>query len=76
VTRDSFARGWRAFVDGTEAPVLRANGKHRAVPVPAGEHEVALRYDPPGLASGLWLSLLSILAGVGLWVRAAPGRHP
>jgi hypothetical protein len=76
VTRDSFARGWRAFVDGREAPVLRANGKHRAVPVPPGEHEVVLRYEPPGFRVGLWLSILSAVAGLVLWVRGAPaGRR-
>jgi len=76
VTRDSFARGWRAFVDGTEAPVLRANGKHRAVPVPSGEHEVVLRYEPPGFWAGLWLSIVSVLAALALWVRGAPaGRR-
>ena len=52
VTRDSYARGWRARVDGVEAPVLRANGKHRAVPLPEGAGEVVLEYHPPGLARG------------------------
>lgn len=74
VTRDSFARGWRATVDGREAPVKRANGKHRAVPVPQGRHEVVLRYHPPGLVSGLWLTLASLVTALGLWVRAGPGR--
>jgi hypothetical protein len=68
VMRDSFARGWRAEVDGRGAPVLRANGKHRAVPVPAGRHEVRLRYAPPGLEAGFVLSALSaVVLGVGWW---------
>jgi hypothetical protein len=62
VTRDSWARGWSARVDGREAPVLRANGRHRAVPVSAGTHRVGLSYHPPGLVSGFVLSAL----GVGL----------
>ncbi len=49
VVRGSYARGWRARVDGVPAPVLRANGKHRAVAIPAGKHEVVLRYDRAGL---------------------------
>jgi len=71
VTRESFASGWKALVDGASAPVLRANGKHRAVPVPGGHREVALTYVPPGMMPGLWVSLLS--AGVALlgWVRAS-----
>jgi hypothetical protein len=53
VERENFARGWRAEVDGREAAVLRANGKNRAVPFPAGEHEIALRYEAPPPLSGL-----------------------
>ena len=67
--RASHARGWRAHVDGVPAPVLRANGKHRAVAVPAGRHEVVLRYEPPGLLAGLALSGLSLLASALLLVR-------
>jgi hypothetical protein len=51
--RDSYARGWRAIVDGRGAPVLRANGKHQAVPLGPGRHQIELRYHPPGLLLGL-----------------------
>jgi hypothetical protein len=61
VVRASYARGWRARVDGVPAPVLRANGKHRAVAVDAGRHEVVLRYEAPGFAAGVAASLLSLL---------------
>jgi len=74
VTRDSFARGWEARVDGSPAPVLRANGKHRAVPVPAGRHEVDLVYAPPGARWGLIACLASVVAAAFAWVRAAPTR--
>ena len=70
VSRASFARGWVARVDGEDAPVLRANGKHRAVPVPAGRHEVVLRYEPPGLGLGMALTALALLASAAGWVVA------
>jgi len=69
VTRDSYARGWTAAVDGTPTPVLRANGKHRAVAVPAGRHVVELRYRPPGLGIGLALMGAAAAAGMALWIR-------
>lgn len=72
VVRASYARGWRALVDGRPAPVLRANGKHRAVPVPAGAHEVALRYHPPGLWAGVLLSALSAVVAVVLAWKGRP----
>jgi hypothetical protein len=68
VVRASHARGWRAHVDGVPEPVLRANGKHRAVAVNAGRHEVVLRYQPPGLLAGAAVSLLALLAVAVLFV--------
>ena len=41
-----WAPGWRAFVDGAERPVVLANLAGLGVVVPAGAHEVALRYHP------------------------------
>jgi hypothetical protein len=74
VSRQSHARGWSARVDGREAPVRRANGKHLAVPVPAGRHEVELRYHPPGLRAGALLSLLGAALVVGVWWRGGSRR--
>jgi hypothetical protein len=69
VVRASHARGWQASVDGVPAAVLRANGKHRAVAVNAGRHEVVLRYDPPGFAAGVALTLVAALALLVVWAR-------
>ena len=73
VLRDAYAPGWSARVDGMEAPVLRADGRHRAVPVPAGRSEVVLRYHPPGLAGGLIIASLSIAILLALLVRRPGG---
>jgi Bacterial membrane protein YfhO len=64
VVRASHARGWQAWVDGVPTPVMRANGKHRAVAVPAGTHEVVLRYEPPGLWLGQLVSAAALVACV------------
>jgi hypothetical protein len=76
VERASFARGWRALVDGAPAPVLRADGKHRAVRVPAGRHQVVLEYEAPGLALGLAITALSLLLAGVLWVVTPPRGRP
>jgi hypothetical protein len=75
VVRASHARGWRGFVDGVPQPVLRANGKHRAVAVNAGRHEVVLRYEAPGLLPGVAVSLLGLLAAAVLWVACGRGTR-
>jgi hypothetical protein len=71
VVRASHARGWRAHVDGVPTPVLRANGKHRAVAVSAGRHEVVLRYQAPGFVAGLALSVVSLLVVALLFATGA-----
>ena len=72
VVRDAWARGWSALVNGRPEPVLRANGRHRAVPVPTGVSDVVLRYRPPGLGLGIVLSALSAVVLAGLWIRGRP----
>jgi uncharacterized membrane protein YfhO len=53
---------WEATVDGVGAPVLVADHALRAVPVPAGEHEVTLRYDSWTLDLGIAITALAYLA--------------
>jgi hypothetical protein len=68
--------GWTARVDGVAAPVLRANILFRAVPVPAGQHQVELRYEAPGLLQGALLTGLgAALALAGCWWGRSGGRR-
>jgi hypothetical protein len=58
---EAYAPGWTAHVNGQDAPLLRAHIMFRAVPVPAGESRVALRYAEtiPVIPSVLaWLGVL------------------
>jgi hypothetical protein len=53
--------GWQATVDGQPAPILRADYVLRAVPVPAGEHTVELRFQPLSFTIGLLVSLSALV---------------
>lgn len=57
VLADTYHRGWTATVDGQPAELIRANRAMRAVPVPAGEHVVVMRYFSMPFAVGAALSL-------------------
>ena len=59
VLSDAWSPGWTASVDGASVGILRANTAFRAVPVPAGKHNVQFRFWPPGLSAGLTISLLT-----------------
>ena len=67
VVLDNYYDAWRAQVDGKDVPLLRANHTFRAIPVPAGTHEVVMRYSTDtvrasAITSGLILTVLMVLA--------------
>lgn len=53
--------GWRAYVDGVEAPIYRANYLFRGVVVPAGHHVVTFLYRPSSVIVGTIVSALALL---------------
>jgi len=65
VISENWFPAWRAEVDGTPAPVLRANHTLRAVPVPAGRSTVELVYHSRLLMTSLWISVLSLILMAG-----------
>jgi hypothetical protein len=68
VHAQTFYHLWRAFVDGHEVPLLRANVSFQALEVPAGKHQVKLVYQDNNLVLGAILSALSLAACAGIWV--------
>ena len=55
-------KGWTMQIDGQECPLLRANYLLRAAMVPAGQHEIVMRYEPKVWKVGGIVSLVSSLA--------------
>ena len=56
------SKGWTMRIDGQESPLLRANYLLRAAMVPAGQHEIVMRYEPKIWKVGGVVSLVSSLA--------------
>ena len=54
----AYDKGFKAFVDGQETEILKADYGLMAVPVPAGRHEIRLYFRPYGYRAGCFLSLL------------------
>ena len=53
--------GWKAKVDGREAPLILGNIGFMYLPLEAGSHRIILSYRPPLLTAGAWLSACCIL---------------
>ncbi|MDB6036307.1 MAG: hypothetical protein JWM99_148 [Verrucomicrobiales bacterium] len=67
----SYFHNWRAFVDGTETPLLRANYAFQAIVIPTGNHRIEIRYRDNAFLLGCATSLLSIV-GLALYSRRRP----
>ncbi len=65
-----YSTGWRAYIDGREAPLYQANIMHMALDVDSGKHSIQLEYHTPLLKEGIWISLLTFtLCGLYLVFR-------
>jgi hypothetical protein len=75
---DGFDPSWRAWVDGKEVAVHRANLAFKAAFVPAGRHAVRFEYRPtPIVVTGLLFVAMGFAgAALGVWALASPSRPP
>lgn len=68
VLTDNFYPGWRAYVDGKETEIIRANYAFRAIYLPKGVHTVKFIYAPNSFKYGAYVTLLGIIILLGLYI--------
>lgn len=61
VLADTYDSGWRAYIDGKETKIYRANYTFRAVVVPEGKHVITFLYQPDSVKLGILMSAASLL---------------
>ena len=74
VVSNSWYDGWRARVDGVEAPLERVDGVFQGVYLAPGQHAVRLSFEPRSverglLAAGAALGLAAVALGLE-WLGA------
>ncbi|MCK5702858.1 MAG: YfhO family protein, partial [Cyclobacteriaceae bacterium] len=65
-----YSKGWKAFIDGNEAEILRANYILRALELPEGKHTIEFRFEPRSFYIGnmiMWISSV-VLLGILLFM--------
>ncbi len=60
VLSEVYYPGWRAFIDGVETPILRADYALGAVPVRAGAHQIEIIFDPWSVKVGIAISAITL----------------
>ncbi len=68
VFMDSWYPGWRAWLDGNEVPILKANDAFKAIIVPAGTHAIRFAFRPVFFYIGLITSLATFSGLLGLLI--------
>ena len=66
VLLDTWYPGWKAFIDGKEAEIIRADIAFRAVKVTEGHHTVKFIYKSAYFTAGLAISIISLI----IWISA------
>lgn len=63
--------GWTAYINGEQTEIYNVNGGFMGLIVPAGEAEIELRFETPGLKIGALVSIASIF-GLAIYALAEP----
>jgi hypothetical protein len=75
VLSEVYYPAWRAYVDGQAGPMYVADHVLRAIAVPAGEHDLEVRYESAALTAGLVISLAAGATLLGLLMGMVRGAR-
>ena len=54
-----YAKGWKATIDGVEAPILKVNYALRGLDIPKGKHKIEFKFEPQVIKTGSTITLIT-----------------
>ena len=78
-----YSKGWKAYIDGKETPIMKADYVLRAIRIPAGPHKIEFNFHPDSFYTGQKIAMISSIliillvlgAFVPLFKKNAPGSN-
>lgn len=64
-----YEKGWKIYVDGQEQELVRANIAYMGTYIEAGNHNIELQFETPGLKAGLLLTIIGVILFIALQVK-------
>jgi len=60
-----YSKGWKAYIDGKEAPIVKVNYVLRGLSIPAGQHNIKFEFKPASYYTG---NSIAIAASAFVWL--------
>ncbi len=65
-----YAKGWKAFVDGKETAIMKADYVLRSIKIPAGNHKIEFHFHPESFYKGQKIAMVSSIMVILLCLGA------